>query len=314
MAVKLFRGALGTAVGMAAMANTEINMVCPSITPTKGAELLNNGNMETGNPPANWTGVNATLAQVAEERTGGAGSNCLSIARNGTNYFDAYQKGVTSAGNMVEFSAYYKRVDATIVDLMVYNDTGGTVLAATPDINATSWTNKVLIARAIDSNCRAFLRGYSSGANGVKNYYDDVSLKVLDFATCRIFLKSHNSSGTFQCAPTVLIGTRAGLLINYIDDNNFAAMVIDRSGSSDRAKVIKRVSGTYAADVITGTIVYGDTKIAKCVVNGTTYTLYYDGTLIGSGTISDTLGTGVYGYNTYAGNLVGQVITTPATS
>lgn len=291
----------------------QINVMCPPIVPSLGNELLTNGNMESGSPPSSWTAITATLTAAADERTGGTGAQSLQVARNGANFFNAYQKGSTAAGDWVSFTGWFKRIDAAQSLLQLYNDNGATLLA-NRGFTDTSWTQKTLIGRAIDTNVRAYLRGYSTGANGVSSRYDDASLKIITFSSMLAFLGNHASSGTFQCAPTVASGSVTGLILNYLDANNFAMILVDRK-DGDTAKLIKRVSGTYAADVISGAITYSAGAILRVVVNGTSYSLYYNGTQVGTTqTISDALGNGVYGFNTLTGNTVGQVTTSGATS
>lgn len=292
----------------------QLNLICPAITPVLGVELLTNGNMETGDPPSNWTPINSVLSSVAEERTGGAGSKCLSIARAGSNFFDARQSGITAAGDYVQMSGWFKKVDAAQTFFQLYNMNGATLLGSIGGLTDATWTQKNLIGRAIDTAVRVQLREYSTGADGVKNYCDDVSLKVVTFSSMLTRLGTHAKSGTFQCTPTVAVGSICGLVFNFINENNFAMIVVDRT-NGDTAKLVKRVNGTYSADVITGAVVYGDGKLLKAIVSGTSYSLYYDGTQVGTTqTISDALGQEVYGFNTLAGNTVGTVTTTNATA
>jgi hypothetical protein len=302
-------------LGMMGNSSGNISKICPSITPTSGGELLTNGDMETGSPPTGWIASASTLARATDERTGGVGSYSLSIARNGSNFFQAYRKGATAVGDWVKLTAWYKRIDAAQVSLTIQNDTGAISLSTIGSLTDTTWTPKTIYGRAIDTNCRAFLRGYSTGADGVKNYYDGVSMTVLSFASCISKLTHRSSSnGTFSCTPTVAIGSVAGMLVNYLDANNFVMVLVDRTGS-DVATVVKRVAGTYATATISGAINYGAAKVLKVIVNGSSYNLYYGGTQVGTTqTIADALGKDVYGFTVDSNNMVGLVATSSSTN
>src|SRR5690606_20445345 len=83
------------------------------ITPAVGANLLTNGDMETGDPPVGWTAMSgAILSAVAEERPGGSGSQCLNI-QNGI-ADDGYAEQTVSIvpPEWYQFSSWLRRVDS----------------------------------------------------------------------------------------------------------------------------------------------------------------------------------------------------------
>lgn len=107
-----------------------------------GAELVTNGNMETGSPPTGYSSTEASMASVADERTGGSGTKSISIAYIsiiGRVYPTFTAPGV---GSIVKLSCWGKFVAGS--GGVVYG--GGSTLTYT-----SSWSNKT---------------GYSTGAAG----------------------------------------------------------------------------------------------------------------------------------------------------
>ena len=107
-----------------------------------GADLVTNGNMETGSPPTGYSSTEASMASVADERTGGSGTKSISIAYIsiiGRVYPTFTAPGV---GSIVKLSCWGKFVAGS--GGVIYG--GGSTLTYT-----SSWSNKT---------------GYSTGAAG----------------------------------------------------------------------------------------------------------------------------------------------------
>jgi hypothetical protein len=68
-----------------------------------------NGNMETGDPPSNWTAMGApTVSSVADERTGGTGSKSMNIVRGTANLSVTQQIATLSTGKLYYASGWAK--------------------------------------------------------------------------------------------------------------------------------------------------------------------------------------------------------------
>jgi len=72
---------------------------------TTSSELLTNGNMETGSPPSNWTGYNATLSAIADDAGGGV--QCLGATRTGSGSY-GYQNITVTSGWLIKIIGYEK--------------------------------------------------------------------------------------------------------------------------------------------------------------------------------------------------------------
>lgn len=286
---------------------TEINIECPAITPTLGSELLSNGGFEA---PYNTTGtlsiangwINSNMVDgvdsAAEETTivhAGTSSQRVTAAQN---------KGVTSAA-LISLGKWYH------LGYYLYGTGAGSV--AVLDSAATSYVRTHTNPPASWSNFFATFRGKSAsdrrvsivcGTGGYDWYNDGFSLKEITNMTTYLG-DFPPANGTYQCTPTVEAYTCAGMYIRYLNATNFVALYIDRVTGT--AKLVKCIAGTWT-EVISGSITYGAEDILKCIVDGTNYSLYYNGVQVGTTqTISDTLGTAVYGFSTYAANTVGEV-------
>lgn len=289
----------------------EINIVCSTITPTLGAELVVNGGFTawTSDNPDSWTitGESGDDPEVSEAATGELHADTPTLGGGMCNLYssataqrpiidqniltagDWYHAGVTIDGRGSGSLALYDNL--SLIDLR-YNTTGVKV--------GTGRSGGTLLRLRIAA---------ASGDITI----DDVTCKKLTLSSLLAALGSlSRQTGTFTCQPTVTDDTQAGLVFNYLDANNFVVMYVDRAAVSvDKAYLVKCVAGTYT-EVESDTITYGAATELKCVVDGTTYKLYYDDVQVGSDqTISDTLGTQVYGFSTYASNTVGLVTTSP---
>jgi hypothetical protein len=306
-----------TILGMMARAGMgggvrELNLTCPAITPALGAELVTNGSMEAGSPPSSWSLVVGTAASVADERTGGSGTKSYGLNPSGAATGRAHQiLAAASAGTWLRLSGWGKKVTNSNAELG--HTTSANVLIASANVTVTDWGSYLLCSRVSGANDRVRI-GTSTTTITDEARFDDISVKPLTFSSLVTLLGSHQKNGTYQCTPTVSTGTQAGILIEYLDENNFVMLIVDRSSASN-ARLISRIAGTYTT-VITGAVTYGAGKVLKCIVNGQNHSLYYDGAQIGTTQAVDNSGMGlkVYGFSTYDNSTPNQVTTSGAVS
>lgn len=144
-----------------------------------GAELLTNGNMETGDPPSSWTNAGgSTASSVADERTGGSGSKSMQqvlTAAAGSRT----QNIAVNAGDFVQLTGWVKNVDAATGAGIFYN-AAGAALFPTNYVAATSWTQYRKIFRQAST---AAIYLYVSGVAGQAGKHDDVSAKKVTLNT-----------------------------------------------------------------------------------------------------------------------------------
>jgi hypothetical protein len=292
----------------------EINRVAPLITPTLGAELVVNGTMEADSNWADFRTPTTNERSAAQKHAGtysrhficGASADGVNSDNfttvTGTWYQIAYWHYPTVLTNQARFQLRKGDNSGYLFSLLG--------LTATTD----QWNQIAATARELGGGAAAFLVLQSQDTANC--YVDDASVKPITFSSTLSYLGSRSKRpGTYQCTPTVAANTQAGILLGYADANNFVMAIVNRVAG--QAQLLKNISGTYTS-VIAGAITYGAEKALKVIVasNGTDYSLYYDSVQVGSTTaINDAgLGTAVYGFNTYAGNTVGQVTTSGATS
>jgi hypothetical protein len=305
-------GNTNTAATQFSIVSTTIT--APAITPTLNNEVLVNpgfeGTYDTEAagidiaPDWNNLGLDAGTDTAAKETTtihGGSASQSIVT--------DASNEGVTPATN--SFAAGWYQIS-----FWVYRVTGS--------FKARDSNNRLAAPEAGMTNTwvQSIGTGHSSGAaalwmttnNAFNGYIDDASVKPFVLASMMTSVGTLDGrNGTYTCHPTVTVNTQAGMVIAYKDASNFVLAVLHHAGLSGiTCKLMKYIAGVWATDVKSGTVTYSAGAELKVVVNGTTYQLFYNGTQVSTdATISDSLGYGVYGFNTYAGNTVGVVTANP---
>ena len=288
----------------------EINKVAPAITPTLGAELLSNPSFDANT--TGWAGSNCSLASVA----GGQANNCMQLTRTGGSAQDGYATFSATVDEWYLYSAWVKSGtsgDESAALAAQMNDGTFSLLFSNTAPSTGTWVQRFLSWRATNAAMRFNLRKIS--ATDGTMLYDTASNKQSTFSSMLAYLGNiSRKNGTYQCTPTVALGTQAGIVLEYLDASNFVMLIVDRGGYTmqNTAQLVSRIAGTYAV-ARTGAITYGAAKILKAVVNGTTHQLFYDGTQVGADVTIDNsgMGTKVYGFTGYSGNAVGTVQTSP---
>jgi hypothetical protein len=257
---------------------------------TTGAELVTNGDMESGDPPSSWTLSLATLSSAADERTGGSGAASIDVARNGADSFLAYQTLTTVVGTWYVIDGWEKRIDTSHWAAITVRDSGGTWLIDTAQLRSTStsWVQKTGTFRAIGTSTHVRLDCFSSGADGTSNRFDDISVKVATLN--ELFTDIDDGSTSDYVAEieldTVVAGTQAGMVLN-LDDATTPANFIIGYHDGVNAKLDKCVAGTYTS-VISAAAAYAAGAKLKVHKQGTSFELFYNNAKIGStSTISD---------------------------
>ncbi len=173
------------------------NVSIKAVTESLGAELVTNGNMETGDPPTGWTAsAGATLDGVADERTGGSGIQCLDVAKGAIGTWACAPTTIPAivVGKLYKVSGWVKNIDATNGSILVTS--GGGTLKSIGSTAATSWT---------------FVRGYFTalttsdsimfniaGSTGQHVRFDDVSIKEVTAPVATGLKLYSNKTGSTQ--------------------------------------------------------------------------------------------------------------------
>ncbi len=241
-------------------------------TPAVGAELLTNGNMETGNPPTAWVaGGGATLAGAADERTGGAGAQSLSITNGATNYGLAASTGTSTAGIWYRLTGWLKKVTADI-NLRLNNSSISMTLTS-----AGTWTSVTGTGRATDVG--SVVAENQNNTLGLAARADDVSLKALTLSSLLDLKADASPNGVFGGAVTVAAGLQGG--IAAVDSNTAPANGWFAYHDGTNAKLDKLVAGTWTS-VISAAAAYSAGATIRVERSGTSFSLYYNGTQVGS--------------------------------
>lgn len=246
--------------------------------PVAGSELLTNGGMELDD--ASW-GNDGTV--VTNERS-------ADFALTGTYsrkiVGDANDEGLKQVRAAVSGWHIYManiRPTATMSQcrLMVY--AGGYIQSVYASIAANVWTPLVF------SGVWAVLTEVyvSSRLLNQPWYVDDVSLKALTLSSLISAKLYAHADIDISAAVTRTAGTQAGIAGRVDDPANPANFLIAYLDGAGNVKVDKCVAGTYT-NVISGAVTYGASKLLRLRCSGTSVSVFYDGTQVGTTqTVSD---------------------------
>lgn len=259
-----------------------------TVTPTYGDELVTNGSMETGDPPTGWTlGNNAILSSVADERTGGSGTQSMNIVRNGTNSPYASQSPSLTVGRFINFSGWVKNIDAALGVRIGIRNSGGYFIGV---VQETSTTWKFLdYAALVSSNASISLRIIADAtANPESARFDDISLREIVTSSMFGDVRTAAASGTFvtdwPTSPTN--GHRVGLII-CLDDESNPQNFIMASLDGTNAYLSKWVGGTWT-NLISSASAFAAGNLLQIVKDGNSVQLWHKGVQVGTTqTISD---------------------------
>lgn len=283
----------------------EINKLCPAITPTLGAELCTNPGLEgvyiAGLAP-NWLKSGSPTISESADAHGGSSAQQFTAAASGNNI----QQAVTVANKAWHLlTCWGKRTAGSNSDAAIGINNGATDYAGLP-YQSASYAQAALSFRSWATTVyprpvRSILSAFDTVI------VDDVSLKALTFASCITFLgKRGQKNGTYICHPTITGQTCTGIIIEYLDANNFVIAYQTRGRA-----FLEVCSGGVWTTKIDLSLTYAAAAELRVIVNGTSHSLYYNGLQVGTTQTIDNIGMGldVYGFNTYSGNTVGLVRT-----
>jgi hypothetical protein len=299
--------------------NTELNLDCPAIAPTAGEDEVSNGEFTTDY--TGWTANNATLSVVDSatdpgSASGGSDANCLKVidAGGAAGALSGNLSGTAETWYQATSRQYSPSSNATmnVASILVGSSSNNSDYVRSPTTTENLWqaiTSTFLSSNT--ANLYVALSTYGTGDNDI-GYFDSIHVQPLTFATCLALIGTRTQqAGSYTCYPICAAYTQVGIVIEYKDENNLVMAVISRKTGLATAVLYSKVAGVYTAKT-SGNITYSPGDPLKVIVDGTTHTLYYDGTQVGTPqTINNSgLGLDVYGFTPYAANIVGEVVTT----
>lgn len=250
--------------------------------PNLGAELVVNGNMETGSPPSSYTTVQVTLAADVDAH---GGSQALRVtSTEGTS--DRAEQVITAAvGLWLQMSGWAKRGTGTQQVFNLGNTTAPIIPVAT-----TSYAQYFLTGRVTSAN--PIVRLYANqntGAAGDYGIYDDVSVKALTLN--ELFVITTGPADFNRVVGRIAYhGATAvcGVVASLDSISSPANFVIGFHDGNTTATLMKCVAGTYTS-LLTATTPYtAGEQIEIRKTTNTTYQLWYKGAQRGADqTVSD---------------------------
>jgi len=253
------------------------------ITPT-AAELLTNGDMEAGEPPTGWTASQSLLSSVADERTGGAGSKSINVAKNGTTPI-TYQMFAETKGDLFVVHVWFKNIDATTGGaLTVTNSSIADVAALFP--SDVAWKEYLFAGWVTGVGAPAVVFQTIGNTNGQSCRFDDASVKKL--TNCSIYRNFGASLVTVKANWTLPTNFQGGVDVCIsADGNSFVRGIVSRY--YNKAFLVKYVNGVFSSVLAATSITYAaGAPIEVRHTTANTFKLYYNNAQVGiDQTISD---------------------------
>lgn len=144
---------------------------------TLGVEIIVNGTMEAGDPPTGWTKIYAdtVLDGVADERTGGSGTQSLSAKKSASGTLCFKQSSVTVIpGTLYYVDSWLKNISGITV-VLNYSTSFATVIKQLGITSVITWAQKTNYFTAVSAT--DLIWGNISGALGNEGRWDDISVK-----------------------------------------------------------------------------------------------------------------------------------------
>lgn len=303
--------------GVAPVAIKKWRMRAP--IPTYGPNLLVNGDMETGDPPADWVaGSNTQLASVADARPGSAGSKALRMTASASvTTCEATRTFSASVGNWIRMSGWWNRGSsnngATITVNTVFKSLQTIGYKLLPE-----WQQLVgCTARVSATPTSLRIRTLNTpAASGFYGLYDDMAVHQIDLAS--MFSARFSATANVSVAATIFrpviiypeappgfMPVQAGVVSRLDDPSNPMNFVFAYFYGANRIVVEKCVSGNYTTLIDDTTIRPAGSQLSLSW-NGNVATVYCNGVQVGSPqTIADAsiVGNAYHGlFSTHEGN------------
>ena len=291
-----------------------------SNTPSVGADVALNGNMETGDPPSNYSpGAGTTLDGVADERTGGTGVQSLAVIRSagGSANPVSNQTNTVVNGTWYKMSGWNKNIDATNVRLRMLNSEFA-ALGSSASGTSTSWNNLlVCVARATSTTMQSRVE-ISATVDGQSGRFDDIKIEaeVLSTLFRNLTISTPNVRHMVKISA-LTAGTQAGGVVRLDSAATPTQGIIfyfDGAGNIKCEEFTTATTYTALFVAVVKAFTANDSLIID--VNGSAVRVYHETsagvpTLIGTGTTTVTTGN-IHGlFSTYVDNTITDMNTYP---
>ena len=195
-----------------------------------GTELLDNGDMETwtlATSPDDWS---TTLGAITEENTlvesGLAAAKMTVSGPPGPAYFaNLYQQPTVTEARWLQLSAWiYGIYDITIPSYVDVSSSAGWLAYGSRLSRSLEWEQLIVTDFSISTLARIDIEALS--ANSLDVFYSD-NASVQEITDGWFIYKNFYSDyGTFYVDFTLESGSNFGILLNYVDEDNYAMVVV----------------------------------------------------------------------------------------
>jgi hypothetical protein len=227
---------------------------------------------------------------------------------------DYFRDASDLSSNLTIGSWYYFTADAKVsagnsVGLQISNPPDASVTFST--VTETNFASRVgtFRAKSVDT---ALIKASSMGA-GELLWLDNTSLKPI--TTSSLFRTANLGTSNLVAdivLPAYALGTQSGIVIGLDNTSTPANFLIADLDGAGNAIVSQNLAGTYSTIVTAAAATWGPTYVLRVIKDGTSIRLYYNNTLIGTGT-SDAGITGTLAgvFSTYSGDTLNNFVAWP---
>jgi hypothetical protein len=245
--------------------------------------MITNGDMETGDPPSDWTAANSA---VLSRQPGGQSGNCLQLTNGAATGGTAYQDKAVTSGLWYLFSGYGKTGTMNPrFKLTSAAAEAGAVLYDSSGFSAASWTQKVATIRAISATICVVNRA-GAGTLSAACQFDTLTLKPLTLSELLTSITESTPDVYCSADTTRAAGTQAGLLLCLDSDSSPANFIFVYEDGAGNIKCDKCVSGAWT-NVATTAITYSAGAKLTARKIGTSVWYWYNNAYVNNVTISD---------------------------
>lgn len=280
-------------------------------TPVEGSNLVTNGTFESWSSPTNadsWTEQTAGTSTVNQESSSvHGGTYAVRYDIDGSSSQARVFQGLTLASELFHIVRFWARgSDATPKATFT-----GTALGMNDHPArslTTSYQEFIANGRTTSANPQIFPD--SSSAAGKSVYYDDITLNALTLTSLIAVAEVGRADVITQAYWNIVSYTYAGAISCLDSATNPQNFVLAYTNGAT-IRLTKCVAGVYTDLILPTSITYVAGAAVEIRKSGTSFSLYYNGTIVGSAqTVSDTgiISNTIHGaFNCYSGNTLTRV-------
>ncbi len=196
--------------------------------------LVLNGAMESGAPPSDWTYYTA-IAGTAAERTGGDGTQSLSLVNVGASNARAVQNAPTIVGTTVRLEGWAKKISSRATITL-----GGNTILDTDDTGV--WVSNSGTRVCTSTSTQVMCRNYNA-FDALESHYDDIAVYRQNAPALLAGWRSPNHVATLSHISPAAGVVPFGYLCRYTDSLNYWEVRVLPNTAGNDLQIIQVTAG-----------------------------------------------------------------------